>query len=200
MCWMAGKTPGLAAELALRDRFAMRVHSSQPFDRYCVIKMDSGEKRNTDQFAAGPFRPHGRVDIWAEGNVMRLDAVGPFNKEVVIALGATWNNLFDEMPVHGPFANIIVLRRSVVVSQEVLDAFGEFLHANNRAGRGASAVAFVVAPDVEGRSLMLPMFAATYAAAGRLFAAFETEAEADVWVRARLTENPARPQVPTDAN
>ncbi|MCX7146942.1 MAG: aldehyde dehydrogenase family protein [Sulfuritalea sp.] len=125
---------------------------------------------------------------------------GPFNKEVVIALGATWNNLFDEMPVHGPFANIIVLRRSVVVSQEVLDAFGEFLHANNRAGRGASAVAFVVAPDVEGRSLMLPMFAATYAAAGRLFAAFETEAEADVWVRARLKENPARPQVPTDAN
>jgi hypothetical protein len=32
------------------------------------------------------------------------------------------------------------------------------------------------------------------------FAAFETEAEADVWVRARLTENPARPQVPSDAN
>ena len=162
--------------------------------------MDPGAKRSTDQFATGPFRPHGEVEIWAEGNVMRLDAVGPFNKEVVIALGATWNSLFDEMPPHGPFANIIVLRRSVVVSQEVLDAFGEFLHANNRAGRGASAIAFVVAPDVEGRSLMLPMFAATYAAAGRLFAAFETEAEADVWVRARLKENPARPQVPTDAN
>jgi hypothetical protein len=200
LCPVAGAVPGHPAGLASADGAKMRSRPRQLFDRYCVIKMDSGAKRNTDQFAAGQFRPHGRVDIWAEGNVMRLDAIGPFNKEVVIALGATWNSLFDDMPVHGPFANIITLRRSVVVSQEVLDAFGEFLHANNRAGRGASAVAFVVAPDVEGRSLMLPMFAATYAAAGREFAAFATDAEADVWVRAKLKENPARPQVPTDAN
>jgi hypothetical protein len=104
------------------------------------------------------------------------------------------------MPVNGPFANIIVIRRSVVVSQEVLDAFGEFLRANNRAGRGASAVAFVVAPEVEGRSLMLPMFAATYAAAGRRFAAYETEAEADAWVRERLADDTAPPRVQTDTN
>ena len=162
--------------------------------------MEQDFRRNTDQFATGPFRPHGQVEIWSEGNVMRLDATGPFNKEVVIALGATWNSLFDEMPVNGPFANIIVIRRSVVVSQEVLDAFGEFLRANNRAGRGASAVAFVVATEVEGRALMLPMFAATYAAAGRRFAAYETEAEADAWVRERLADDPAPPRVPTDAN
>lgn len=172
----------------------------RPFDQYSVSEMDPGSRRSTDQFAAGPFRPHGKVEIWAEGNVMRLEATGPFNKEAVIALGATWNSLFDEMPLHGAFANIIVMRHSLMVSQEVLDAFGAFLHVNNRAGRGASAVAFVVAPDVEARALMLPMFAETYAAAGRQFAAFETEAEADVWVRARLKENPARPQVPIDAN
>lgn len=148
-------------------------------------------KKSTDEFAAGPFRPHGRVEIWAEGNVVRLDAAGPFNKEAVIALGATWRSLFAELPRQGAFASITVVRNSVLISQEVLDALGAFLRSNTAAGQGAEAVAFVVAPDVEGRSMMLPMFAETYAAAGRNFAAFATEAEAEVWVRARLQESPA---------
>lgn len=162
--------------------------------------MNLGAKRNTDEFAVGPFRPHGSVEVWAEGNVVRLDAVGPFNKELVVALGATWTSLLTELPLHGPFASITVVHHSVIISQEVLDAISQFLRANTKAGQGAGAVAFVVAPDVEGRSLMLPMFAETYAAAGRQFAAFETEAEADAWVRARLKEIPGRTQVPADAN
>jgi hypothetical protein len=64
---MAGETPGLAAELALRDGFAMRVRPSQPFDRYCVIKMDSGEKRNTDQFAA--FETEAEADVWVRARL-----------------------------------------------------------------------------------------------------------------------------------
>jgi hypothetical protein len=162
--------------------------------------MNPGTKRSTNEFAAGPFRPHGSVEVWTEGNVVRLDAVGPFNKELVVALGATWTSLLAELPLHGPFASITVVRQSVVISQEVLDAISQFLHANAKAGQGAGAVAFVVAPDVEGRSLMLPMFARTYAAAGRQFAAFTTEAEAEAWVRATLQKSPAPPRVPTDAN
>lgn len=151
--------------------------------------MRQESKKSTDEFAVGPFRPHGRVEIWAEGNVVRLDAAGPFNKEVIIALGATWRSLFAELPRHGEFASITVVRHSVLISQEVLDALGEFLRANTKAGQGAEAVAFVVAHDVEGRSLMLPMFAETYAAAGRNFAVFATEAEAEAWVRTKLQES-----------
>lgn len=132
--------------------------------------------------------------------MVRLDADGPFNKEVVIALGTTWRSLFAELPRRGAFASITVVRHSVLISQEVLDALGDFLRANTEAGQDAGAVAFVVAPDVEGRSLMLPMFAETYAAAGRRFAAFATEAEAEAWVRDRLQESPPPKFVTSDAH
>lgn len=155
--------------------------------------MDPSAKRNTDEFAVGPFRPHGRVDVWAEGNVMWLEATGPLNKESVIALGSLWRSLFAEFHQVGPYASITVIHRSLINSQEVLDALEDFLAANTQAGNVASAAAFVVAPDVEGRAFMLPKYAEIYTAAGRPFAAFTTEAEAEAWVRAKLQEHPARP-------
>ena len=161
-------------------------------------EMDPGSKRNTDQFASGPFRPHGRVEIWAEGNVVRLDAAGPFNEEAIIALGAAWRSLFAELPLCGPFADVVLLRRSILASQKVVDAFGLFLAANTQAGHAPSVVAWIVPPEIEGRSFMLPKFAEIYAAAGRPFAAFETEAEAEAWVRAKLQEAVASPREPND--
>lgn len=157
-------------------------------------------RRNTDQFATGPFRPHGRIEIWAEGNVMRLEATGPFNKEAIIALGATWRALFAELPMRGPFAAIIVIRHSIMSSQEVLDAFGDFLRSGSQAGHPAAAVAYVAAPDIEGRSLILPKLADLYAATGRLFASFATEAEAEDWMRAWLRDALVSPRAPMDAN
>ena len=40
----------------------------------------------TDQFASGEFKPHGQVEMWLDGNILRYDAVGPFNRELVRAI------------------------------------------------------------------------------------------------------------------
>ncbi|MBL8488952.1 MAG: hypothetical protein JNK22_17950 [Rhodocyclaceae bacterium] len=155
--------------------------------------MEHGPKKSVDEFATGPFRPHGRIEIWAEGNVVRLDAAGPFNKEAIVAMGATWRALFDGMPADGPFADLVTVHRSVMASQEVVDAFGGFLAANTAARQAPSAVAWVVDPEVEGASLMLPKFAAVYVAAGRNFRFFDNEPEAEAWVREQLRGLPQRP-------
>ena len=152
--------------------------------------MEHGPRKSVDEFATGPFRPHGRIEIWAEGNVVRLEAAGPFNKEAVVAMGATWRALFAGMPADGPFADIVTIHRSVMTSQEVVDAFGAFLAANTAARQAPSAVAWIVDKDVEGASLILPKFAQVYAAAGRNFRFFDNEPEAVAWVRAQLRDLP----------
>ena len=67
MCRMAGQIPGRTAELARHDGIQMRFRPCQLFDRYCVIKMDPGEKRNTDQFAA--FETEAEADVWVRARL-----------------------------------------------------------------------------------------------------------------------------------
>lgn len=143
-------------------------------------------KRNIEAFAAGSFRPHGQVEIWTEGSVVRIEAQGPFNREAVQAVGRAMRDLFAERPVGRVFADILVMRDSLIASPDALAAFEQFLAAMSAAGFAPEVVAYVVAPEVEGRSLMLPLFTEIYARHGREFAAFECMAEAEAWVRERL--------------
>ena len=123
--------------------------------------MEHGPRKSVDEFATGPFRPHGRIEIWAEGNVVRLEAAGPFNKEAVVAMGATWRALFAGMPADGPFADIVTIHRSVMTSQEVVDAFGAFLAANTAARQAPSAVAWNIRRSTIRSSSPIPTTSAT---------------------------------------
>lgn len=143
-------------------------------------------KRHSDDFATGAFPPHGRVELWAEGSVVHIEARGPFNREAVLAVGRAMRDLFADRPVGRVFADILVMRDSLVASPDALVAFEQFLAAMSAADFAPQVVAYVVAPEVEGRSLMLPLFSAIYARHGREFAAFEGMAEAEAWVRERL--------------
>lgn len=144
-------------------------------------------KRNSAEFATGVFRPHGQVDIWAEGSIVRLEARGPFNREGVQAMGLAMRDLFASVPVGGRFGDILVMHESLMASPDALATFEDFLQAMSKARTAPVAVAYVAAPGVEGRSLMLPIFAEIYARHGRRFAAFEHLAEAQAWVREQLS-------------
>ena len=118
--------------------------------------------------------------------MIRIVAEGPFNREAVEAVGLAMRDLFAGMPPAPRFANILDMRHSLLASPDALHAYGGFLQAMSEARTAPQAVAWVVAPEVEGRSLMLPIFARLYAEHGRRFAAFETMAEAEAWVREQL--------------
>ncbi|MDC6167838.1 hypothetical protein PO768_10315 [Paucibacter sp. XJ19-41] len=143
-------------------------------------------KRTSAAFATGIFRPHGQVDIWAEGSIVRLEASGPFNREGVLAMGLAMRDLFASVPIGGRFGDILVMHQSLMASPDALACFEEFLQAMSQAKTAPLAVAYVVAPEVEGRDLMLPIFAKIYARHGRRFAAFERLGDAEAWLREQL--------------
>jgi len=142
---------------------------------------------STDEFGRHVFRPHGNWRFWAEGDVIYSVACGPFNVEFVQALAAAlkdiWaSNAFTRKPGH-----LVQIERSIMASPEMLAAY-RTVHERLPPGRGAAAVAFVVAPEVEGREFMLPLFQKIYDDLGRNFRAFETLPEAEAWVQSHLVE------------
>lgn len=152
--------------------------------------MDKPHKRNIAAFSTSPFRPHGRIELWADGSVLRFVTEGPFNREALDAVRLAMLDLFATMPAGQRFVILLEVRVSWLCSPDVLQAFGDFLRGMTAAGRAPLAVAFVVAPEVEGRSVMLPLISRVYADNGRDFAVFETEAAAEQWLRERLHAAP----------
>ncbi|MBY0464438.1 MAG: hypothetical protein K2W33_05800 [Burkholderiales bacterium] len=150
--------------------------------------MPQSTRLNSDLFACGPFRPHGRAELWAEGKVIHLTAAGPFNQEAVVAIGAAWHQLFADLPAQGLFADLVTVTGSLMAGPDVMQAFGQFLRANTAANIAPCAVAWVVPPEVEGALLMTPLFKQVYEAAGRNVAFFDTAHDAQVWIRAQLQQ------------
>ena len=151
--------------------------------------MIQSSKRKTDikAYANGAFKPHGLIEFWTEGPVVRIEAQGPFNREAIQAVGIAMRELFVAMPPAARFADILEIRHSIMISPEALEAFGRFLAQMSANKSAPVAVAYVVGREVEGRSLILPLLAKLYAEHGREFGAFETLAEAEAWVRAQLS-------------
>ncbi|MDM4768222.1 hypothetical protein [Pelomonas sp. SE-A7] len=144
-------------------------------------------KRNIRAYASGAFKPHGQIEFWTEGPVVRIEAQGPFNREAFEAVGLAMRELFASTSLGPVFADILEIRHSIMISPEALDAFGQFLALMSANKSAPRAVAYVVAAEVEGRSLVLPLLQRLYDQHGRQFAAFETMAEAEAWVRERLS-------------
>lgn len=147
---------------------------------------NADNKLNLLAGAMGLFKPHGRLALWTEGSVMHIQAEGPFNREAVLALGVAMKQLYQTLPTDRSFVYLLEFRTSLLASPDALAAYGDFLKAMSMAQRAPKVVAFVVAPEVEGASLMVPLFARLYAEHGRQFAAFETMALAEAWLRGRL--------------
>lgn len=147
---------------------------------------DTQARLRSEDFAPGPFRPHGSVELWKDGSVVHLVAEGPFNLETVQGVSRAMQELFAKQAPQGRFVDVLEMRTSIMASREVMDAFGRFLAQMSAAKTAPLAVAYVVAPDVEGRGVMLPLFARVYAEHGRRFAAFETMDEARAWALAQL--------------
>ena len=144
------------------------------------------DKRNIQDFAGGGFRPHGEVELWAEGPVMRVIATGPFNREAVLALGKAVHDLYQELGPDRPFCELVEYRGSLLASPEALTTLSDLLALMTKIGTAQKAVALVVAGEVEARDLMLPMVCKVYAENGRNVASFETVAAGRAWLNTLL--------------
>ncbi|MDL5033420.1 hypothetical protein QRD43_16010 [Pelomonas sp. APW6] len=141
---------------------------------------------STDGYAQSRFPMHGRVWVQTEGPLLLNVADGPFNRELVLALGSLLATRIPEMQAQGPWVLLAVIRHSTLATDEALAAFTDMLLHIAAAGRAPRAVAHVTASDVEGVGLMDVPMARCFEAAGIPFACFRDELPARAWLAGRL--------------
>lgn len=144
--------------------------------------MPSPPRYCTDDLPQGAFRLHGRVEFELEHPLLRTRAVGPFNKELVEALSRLVPQVFREMSVSGPWMELVQFEESMLAAPEVMQGFTAVLGELARQGLVARATAHVLNPEVEGTTVMAPLFAQAYAKAGLRYAHFTSEEEARAWL------------------
>ena len=146
---------------------------------------DDAPRHSTTLVNALPFTAHGKVDIWAEGDLHLYEATGPFNKEVVDGLALAQAAFLQTLQPTRPWVSICIVRASALATPDGLQRYGELIR-QAPAHFTALATAFVIGPEVEGGRLMGSRFARVFEEAGRPYATFETLDEARLWARSRL--------------
>lgn len=148
------------------------------------IKLDP--HHTTDEFAVGDFKPHGLVEMWLEGNILRYDAVGPFNRELVRAISQAQHEIMLAAKARGACVEIVTIHESALVTPDGLAELALILQDVNQQGLAPLAVAYVMTADVEGANLMAPLFRKRYQDQGRVFQIFDRMEDARVWAQAQL--------------
>lgn len=129
------------------------------------------------------FPPHGRVQWHIDGQLLRSEVEGPFNKELAQLVGPILHRAFTQLTAQGPCAEVVVVRGSAMAGPEVLAALAQGLRQLVQAGLAPRGTAFVIAPAVEGSHVMPALLAQSYADAGwPAFQVFETVEAAHTWL------------------
>ncbi len=148
----------------------------------------------SEDYSEGPFRPHGRIEIWIEdapqGAVIYSVAQGPFNAEFVKAFQLARNELLKAKQVTRVFGHLTQFHTSIMASPDAIESLARHLANVHKQSISSGITAWVVAPGVEGRELMLPLFERVHVENGHRFGAFETLAEAQAWLRSHFEPAP----------
>lgn len=139
-------------------------------------------KTSTSQVGSLPFTPHGKVDIWQEGDLHLYEATGPFNKELVDGLAIAQAEFLRDVQPTGPWASICIVRNSALGTPDGLQRYGELIRQAPPQFT-AVATAYVIDNTVEGGQLMAPLFTRVFAEAKRPFQIFATLDEARRWAQ-----------------
>ena len=138
---------------------------------------------STDEVKVSRFAPHGLVEISFLGDILLYTATGPFNKELVESLAVAQMEILTAADHHGPWVSVSLMRNSLLASPEAFARYSEMMHVAKSAQFTPLASAYVVAPDVEGRALMLSKYAEIHTSCGLLFRSFELLDEALEWAQ-----------------
>jgi hypothetical protein len=154
-------------------------------------------RTSTNEVKASRFAPHGLVEISFDGDILLYTATGPFNKELVESLAVAQAEILNAANHLGPWVSVSLMRNSLLASPEAFAQYADMMHTARSAQFTPLASAYVVAPDVEGRALMLPKYAAIHTSSGRLFKSFDQLDDALAWahvlIDAETIRNPRSP-------
>lgn len=141
---------------------------------------------STTQVPGARFRPHGRVDMWMEDDVLQYEATGPFNAEVFDCLAITQRDYLLSLSIDGPWASVCTMRSSAMMTPDGIQRYSELMQSPKPAHLEPVATAFVVGPEIEGGKIMTPHFERIYRLIQRPFRIVNTMEEAQQWVRSMV--------------
>ncbi|WP_157470762.1 hypothetical protein [Colwellia sp. PAMC 20917] len=96
------------------------------------------------------FTEHGLFKVKIEGKILLIDAIGPFNEELIIKYKGALESCIQNLEV-SKWNQIIILHKLSLFTPEAEQALIQTL--NNRRARGLIACAIIFV-DVEGESLI----------------------------------------------
>jgi hypothetical protein len=137
---------------------------------------------STDQFSPKVFRPHGRAEYEDRGKLLWAKAFGPFNSELMAAVLEMAKITFPAMTAKGPWGHICTFHESALCSLDVLSDLARALGQMVQAGVAPQVMAFVLPADVEGSSLMPPLYEKTLKDVGVPFKCYSEVEAAQAWV------------------
>lgn len=140
------------------------------------------EKNTTDHYHRDQFKAHGRVEMHLKGNIICVDACGPFNIELTNALATLEAEFLAKIASRGPFFEIVSFSESVLASLEVMEAHRQLLVMLKGAGFAHKATAYVIPAELEGAEFTGPIAAQNYAAVEWPFKIFQCIDEAEKWI------------------
>jgi hypothetical protein len=134
----------------------------------------------------GRFSAHGIVEIWMDGPLMHYECRGPFNTELVDLLALAQRDFLVATRPSGNWVSVCTMLESAMTSPEGIARYAEVMSAPKPDNMVPIATAFVIAPEVEGSSIMAPLYAKIYADIGRPFGLFESLSQAQAWAQTMI--------------
>jgi hypothetical protein len=98
------------------------------------------------------FKPHGEFRLHREGQVIVIEAAGPWNVELIQNYARDVVPVTREVAADGPWGAVVVVTRSVLFTADAAEALREAGFRTAKAA-GRVAVAYVIPPEVEGALL-----------------------------------------------
>lgn len=135
-----------------------------------------------------PFKAHGKAEYEVKGRVVYVQAVGPFNAELVPIISQTIARLIGPLTQSGNWVQIITFHNSAMGSPVAVSEFAVLLRARHTNPATNPVVALVLRPEVEGAGIMSPVIRKCYADAGVECKAFTRLEEAQQWVDTLLAQ------------
>lgn len=138
---------------------------------------------SSKNFDDGSFRAHGNFDAHIEDDVYICSVRGPLNLEGIIALGKARRACFAQVKYSETIPTIVVLSNSMLMSPEAFSVYAENLKRDLESKKSTLVMAYVVPNDIEGRTIMMPLFSKIFAENNITWQIFEDVEEAKVWIQ-----------------
>lgn len=143
---------------------------------------------STDCFSGTKFPQHGKITISVNNrNIIVYRAEGPFNTELLDALNHIENEVLKTLKNDiKRWGAVIIFEVSCMALDDLMIAFGEYLKKIKSDDLQATATAYVITRDIEGRGIMAKKYQKCYDDAGITFSTFDNEQGALLWINSHL--------------